>query len=718
MLRAEMVHRKQQNKRLQQELEHLRHKLMAVQAQSLINGRENKSLRSHAEDDTHLYPPNTREQPLPDVPIEEFDDEPLVMKRKSEQLEHRARQQVALEEKYHDFRAKEVRVQNKTRAMVLERKRRLLEQDPDIFQPTDDDEYTLEDQAATQVQRITRGIQGRKRVRNLRPLLNSAATIIQGIMRGHLGRAYAEVKRIDELAIITIQRLWRGYIGRSIVKSNRSKLERHMGARDIQRIIRGRIGRRRIGHKIGLRESASRGAAVVGVKQLFHHDIVELADAIDALCQGGNASLPSVVLGLLKVVALMLEQDEESEAITRYSALGVQSADKLEPSHMFSWRDAVRLLRRSSRLLRRLRQVAAGPAGKRPRMVNFVQNAVLTYRALRRDHGWNATTLGRVGAGAKACQHLMMWVDALQEVFAYQREFADDLGSDRTPWVARAQQSMCCMRHLELSRMVWEHAVACLQKVLSESHDGSPKQGLTVPPRNANGRRGDLRLCVAGGALEISKERENRVRDALCRMREEEDHAQGLDRACEEFKIDVLVDNLNHAEGALAEARTRLEANRRAAGNGVQTHQEHLQLCLDELTAAEVARRERWTSLEMFRTCMKRDAKRRGVNVEVWGDLRHQVRVVGEMEAASVLAAEDLQFFRRESKPDGPDGSCIHESKTLQRRADEAHSLATAAWARLDILEDEKERAYAIASEAEVRISSITTRGNNCMPRW
>lgn len=713
MLRAEMMRRKQQNKRLQQELEILRHKLMAAQAQSLVNKRQQEHLRPHTEDHTSLYTPNTREH-LRDVPIENVGEEALTMKRKSEELERKVRQQVALEEKYHEFRAKEVRVQNKTRAMVLERKRRLLEQDPDGFQPTDDDDYTLEEQAATQVQRITRGMQGRTRVRNLRPLLNNAATKIQGIMRGHLGRAYAEVKRTDELAVTTIQRVWRGNVGRSIFKSNRSKLERHMGARDIQRILRGRIGRRRVRHKRSLRGSASRGAAVVGVKQLFHQDIVELADAIDALCERGKAPPPSIVLGLLKLVALMIEQDEESGAITWYSTLGVRSVDKLEASHQFSWRDAVRLLRRSSKLLRRLRQVAAGPASKRPRMVYFVQTAVLTYRALRCDHGWNVTTLGRVGAGAKACQHLMMWVDALQQVFAYQREFANDLGSDRMPWVARAQQSLSCMRHLELSRMVWEHAVACLQKVLGESHGASPKQG--VFSCNADGRRGDLRLCVAESALEISNDREKCARDALCRMRKEEEQAQGLDLVREEFNMGVLADDLNHAEADLTEAYTRLEAVRRAARDGIQTHQEHLLLCLDELTTAEIVRKERWSSFEMFRTQMKRDAKRRGVNVEVWGNLRHEVRVVGEMEAASVLAAQDLRFFRCDSKPDEPDGSCIHESKALQRGADEAQSLATAGWGRLDLSEEEKEYAYATASEAEVRFSSRTARGKKSIP--
>ena len=703
MLRAEMMYRKQQNKQLQKELENLRRNLSTAHSTSTeLCIKEKVCNKFDQVGRTVVSRGHACENMGPDRLVD-FGEVASKIERKSEELEREIRRQVALEEQLSIFQAKERDRENRKRANVLERKRRLLEQDPHLLEPGIDDEYTFEDEAATRIQRIARGVQGRARVRKLRPILHNAATKIQGIVRGHLGRLRVKLKIIDNLAVTNIQRVWRGHVGRCATISDRRQLERNTAAREIQRITRGRHGRRRVNHKRGLRKSAKSGAEVVGVKQLFHQDIVELADAVQALLAEHSANpLPGIVLGLLKVVALMLEEDEESGALTRYSALGVQSVEKVQPMLRFSWHDALSLLRRSHKLLRRLRQVAEGPASRRSRIVYLSQAAVQAYAALRCDQGWEVATIGRVGRGAKACQHLMMWVDALQEVFAYQREFADDLGSDRMPWIARAQQSARCMRHLELSRMVWEHAATCVQQVLHESRE-KPKQNVGGTTKSS--RRGDLRLCVAENALKVLTSRETYARDALRRMKHEEQDAQRNDDAREQLREDTLVQSLKDAEASLADSLVRMEEAKMAARHGIETDQVQLQLLLDELAARGVVRRERWTALEMFRTQRRRNTKRRGVEVEVWGDLRHQLRVVGESEAASFLAAEDLNYIRDGLDSDGiaasPD-SHDHELKLLQTRANEAQSLAAAAQTRLDELEEEQENAHAVASEAEV----------------
>ena len=709
ILCAEMMHRKYQNQQLQQELQHLRQRLLATRTHSTTLGTPGDGAVAPFTDD------NDNDLEIPPVAYDElyFDEDELVMKRMAEKLERKACQQKALEEQYHVLRAKERDSQNRKRAMVLERKRRLLERDPDVVQPRDNDEYTLEDQAATEVQRIARGIQGRARMRRLRPILNNAATSIQGIIRGHLDRSYAARKRTGKRAVTNIQRVWRGHIGRCALKYNLWTQERSKNARDIQRIARGRQGRRRVAHKRGLRESGKRGSEVVGVKQLFRQDIIELADAIGTPLEDAVVtSLPSIVLGLLKVVALMLEEDEDSGAITRYSALGVQSIEKVQPEVRFSWRDALSLLRRSSKLLRRLRQVAEAPASKRPRIVHFSQSAVKNYHAVRCDHGWNVKSMGLVGAGAKACQHLMMWVDALQKVFACQCDFAGDFGSDRAPWIARAQQSMRSMRHLELSRMASEHAVTCLQNIICESHEVAPQPSQSeFHECNTNIRRGDLRLCVAQSALEILKERETLARDALEGVQRKEDDAQRNDEAREQLTIDALVADLDNARADLERERIVHEEAIKEAEAGDETDQARLQLYYDKRTMCEIVRRERWTSLEMLRIQRMRNAKWRGVEVEVWGDLLQQMRVVGEMEAASVLASEDLRFVRHKCKPGesgGPAEISIHEMESLQTRAKEAQSMADAAQMRLRIMEEERESAYATAAEAEVSSSCDT----------
>lgn len=717
LLRAEMIHRKEQNKQLQKELEHLRDNL-AEKVQKKVEAPEHdNSCYSLAEDKGKAGPRVERGHACLAVGPDEsayFGEVASKLQRKSEEVLREARQQLALEEQYLVYRAKRNDKQNKHRAKVLERKRRLLEQDPHLVHPDDDDEYTLEDEAATQIQRVTRGVHGRTRVRKLRPVLSSAATMIQSIIRGHLGRARTESKMINERAVTNIQRVWRGYGGRCALVSKRLNLKKATAAQRIQKILRGRHGRQRVNHKRGLRKSARDGSEVVGVKQLFYQDIVELADAVEAgLVEHGATPLPGVVLGLLKVVAFMLEEDEESGATTRYSTLGVRSTTKIRPAVHFSWREALILLRRSYKLLRRLRQVAEGPSSRRPRIVYLSQAAVQAYAALRCDSGWNVASVGRIGRGAKACQHLMMWVNALQEVFAYQREFSDDLGSDRLPWVARARKNLRRMRHLELSRMVWEHAATCVQRILDESRQGS-EQGKgreATASEHYTSRKGDLRLCVAENALNRLRSLESCAKNALYSMKQEEEDAQINDDAHERLREDTLIKDLNQAEASLAETMTQIEETKTVARDGTETDQVHLLLLLDEQITREVVRRERWASLEMFRTQRRRNAKRRGVYVEVWGDLRHQLRVVGELEAASFLAAEDLIFARDESDPKGSkafEGTFRHKLESLQARKNDAKSSAAEAQKHLDLMEEELENAYANACEAEASFTTDT----------
>lgn len=703
-----MLHKKRQNQRLQKELENLRKGLTQAHARAKQMTASPSTTTVHIgnSDDTLAVSIMIREPQFEGKGLHAIGEDVSMLKRKSEELEHQARQYAVLEEQYRVLQTKQRDAQNKKRAMVLERKRRLLEQDPHLLHHADDDEYTLEDQAATQVQRIVRGVQGRLHVKRLRPILNGAAIAIQGILRGHLGRSYANLKKKDNLAVTDIQRVWRGHVGRDALKMYRVKTENNEAAQDIQRIFRGRRDRVRAEHKRGFLKSAKHGSEVVGVKQLFHQDIVELAEAIDmSLHDEQIAPPPSVILGLLRVVALMLEENTDSGEITTYSALGVQSAHKVDISRRYTWLDAVRLLRRSSKLLRRLRQVAEGPAGIRPRMVHFSQAAVQTYTALRCDHEWNVVALGRAGSGAKACQHLLMWVDALQEVFAHQSEFVEDLGNDRMSWIGRTRKSMRCMRHLELSRMVWEHGVTCLMQVLREVRNGpvvGNKQGV---PGNAVSRRGDLRVCVVERSVDILREREATVQHALAKIRNEEEKAQRNDLARELFRMETLFEELRLADSNVLEKSRRLEDAKKASHDGIGADQAYLQLCLDELTLSEVTRREHWTSIEMCRIQNARNAKWRGVEVEVWGDLRHQLRVVGETDAASILAVENYNYSLEESnslKVAISSSSSSPELEVLQERATQAQDLARVAKLQLDQMEEERENADALATEAEV----------------
>ncbi|CAN0587052.1 unnamed protein product, partial [Ectocarpus sp. 12 AP-2014] len=100
----------------------------------------------------------------------------------------------------------------------------------------------------------------------------------------------------------------------------------------------------------------------------------------------------------------------------------------------------------------------------------------------------------------------------------------------------------------------------------------------------------------------------------------------------------------------------------------------------------------------MFRTQRRRNSKRTGVDVEVWGDLRHQVRVVGELEAACTLASEDLNEYDPDRGATSA-GSRNHDLELLQARTKEAQSAVATARTRLGCMEEEQENANALANE-------------------
>ena len=704
-----MIKKRKRNQQLRQEVEDLRQELTATRETHQLSSsiEENRSLKKLT-GSTELIPtPSVQDQYQPStgncLSKKNLHEQ---IRTKSEKLKHETIQQAALENQYQLLRSKERNRQKRERAIVLERKTRPLEQYPGKFQFSADDELSLEDHAAVLIQRAARGVQGRTRVTKLRPVLDNAATLIQGIARGHLSRLQANFERMNKHAMTNIQRVWRGYISRMKVQSIRLAADRHNAARNIQRIVRGCNGRQRMDHKRSHKKSARVGAEVVGIKQLFHEDLLELVNAIESHQTGSLAdSLPGIGLGVLKVVVLMLE-DDESVAI-RHNSLGKRSGGRLKPSMHFSWEDALLMLRRSSYFLRRLRQLAEGPTSRRPRILYISQNSVRIYKAIRCDPNWNVTTLSHIGRGAKALRHLMMWVDALQNVFAYQREFADNLDSDWLLWVTRTQQNKRRMRHLKLSRMVWEHAVTCLEKILRESQNSV----CMLTERNSRSsridwdiRKGNLRLCVVEGALGVVKEHEMCAKHAISRMEQEEDEAQKSDEACERYELRILEANLEDAQTNLTDRLTKLENARKVARDGMSTDNTHLQLCLSDVVITQVICRECGSALGMYRIQSERYAKLRGLQVEVWRALYDQGRVVGELEAASILAIEDMKNFRVDADPDSPGDE---EFKILQSRANEARSLAAQAQLLLNSMEGEEETVFSMASEAEVRYLSL-----------
>jgi len=113
--------------------------------------------------------------------------------------------------------------------------------------------------SAVMLQSVWRGKKGRDRVNERRAEIayeDAAGRTLQKVWRGHLGRKEAEKRREEtqqqDYAAIGLQKLWRGHTDRAMAAEVREESENL--ALQAQRILRGRIGRKKVASKKALLE--------------------------------------------------------------------------------------------------------------------------------------------------------------------------------------------------------------------------------------------------------------------------------------------------------------------------------------------------------------------------------------------------------------------------------------------------------------------------------
>ncbi|CAM9112072.1 unnamed protein product, partial [Choristocarpus tenellus] len=720
-LDAEMTRRRQKNTQLQQELHQMHCSLQNARkclahAENMVQ-QDVAPLNETIEDENmnNIFTDVDDLTPAIGCLSKEFSNKKMelgrdiiMLQQKEEELEYDSKRLKAMQEQLDVFKELERNKQDRRRGLTLERKRRLLEQDLDIQKRACDvSKYTIEDVAATQLQRIVRGVQRRAFVKLLRPIYDRAATSIQRIVRGHLGRSMAKVKQYNLNAATKIQMVIRGHIGRAVFRRELHKSKMNRAAQIIQCEARRRTSQQRAANKRCLLESARHGAEVVSVRQLFHQDIVELANAIKApLLDGTINPPPSIVLGLIKVVELMLiGSGSAHDIISHYNTIGVKYEFEMRPENRFGWRNALRLLQRTSKFFRRLRQLAEGPQSSRPRMLHLSKEAVQTYNALKHNQGWGVAAMGQVGAGAKACQQLTLWVDSLQEVFAYQLQFTEDLQENYPVWLERVQASRRCMRHLEVQHAVWKRSCEIADQILHET-----KNGITDHPGTNHGRKGDLRVVVAERGVTSLRIQEAAIQEAITELRRSEEKAQQVDMGKEQFHMHTVMEELKQAEKNVADAKHHFTTTRVRAQDGDKSEQGKLPVLLEVMTNCEIIRRECWTKVELARIQGERNMKRRGVDLIISGDVRLKAQALGELEAALTLAEEDLRYFydMRKMVPGSTDltemsSSDVAVIQGLKEKEKDTRTQATMARAALEAMEAEIEMTFTSAEKAEMQ---------------
>ncbi|KAG5183622.1 hypothetical protein JKP88DRAFT_290304 [Tribonema minus] len=115
-----------------------------------------------------------------------------------------------------------------------------------------------------EIQRIARGRAAKNRVARLRPLLYAGAIAVQKVVRGMRGRKRARRVRVAALGAAQIQRVWRGMLGRKMCLAARLKV-------------------------------------LQNEKAVQHDDLAALTHALEKEVETGEGKIPPVVLGLLQL---------------------------------------------------------------------------------------------------------------------------------------------------------------------------------------------------------------------------------------------------------------------------------------------------------------------------------------------------------------------------------------------------------------------------------
>ncbi len=321
------------------------------------------------------------------------------------------------------LRLSESEMEDKQRSMYLERKRRMLDSEqtiPDVEILS----LSIEDISASLIQKYIRGRLTRNEYISYKRLCQESAKLIQAGVRGMFGRKKSSVFKTNLWSAIDIQRMQRGFSARKYFRTLVStKIQNNMSVQ-IQRRIRGVLGRMKV---IRIREFTFHAVNVMDTvcpSTMTHYDLVNLARLISELILSTSGTRPpNAVLFVIRLICAILGKDSTVHEVKEYNHLGVGKLIKVDTD--ITWEIAVKLLRRGQRLLRKIRNMTGLVT------MNFIklrisQDAINLYRAYKLDRSYCKENCLQLKSGSKVTQNLMTWVDSIMMIYNLQTQYFYD----------------------------------------------------------------------------------------------------------------------------------------------------------------------------------------------------------------------------------------------------------------------------------------------------
>lgn len=368
-------------------------------------------------------------------------------------------------EKLVDLKENQRVVTQQERSREIERKRRLLsaEEGRRRGPPSENEPESVYDYYAIIAQTAIRGWLARRYYAWYKVQVVVASTLMQMIVRGCMARIRVGRLLVNSRAAVVIQRSFRGMSARNSCAAMARDYRIAKAAIQIQKIYRGVLAKKRVQKKRELDKAAKLAVEAVNPKNLFVQDVQELATRIQMAIEEPLTTEypPDEVLHLIRLATVLLLSGEGQSGLTTYSRIGARYFEEVEGEKL-TWEQAMKVVNRPNRFMRRVRAMAFAPVSKPPRLVRVTEAVHTLYKAQQNNPKWTIETFETMGRGSKICCQLFRWMSSMIEVALAQEAFVAFLVENFPEWLPEFLELQAISRKCEWDIHILEGCVEAL----------------------------------------------------------------------------------------------------------------------------------------------------------------------------------------------------------------------------------------------------------------
>ena len=240
----------------------------------------------------------------------------------------------------------------------------------------------------------------------------------------------------------------------------------------IQKIWRRIMALKRVVTKRVLDEAAIEAMECVNARNLFPMDVKELAGRIQLALNEPHANElpPDEVLHLLRMASILLIAGEGASGITSYDHIGSRFHVETDGRDL-TWEQAMKLVNRSNKYLRRVRALAYAPVAKPPRLISLPEDVIALFKSQSRNPNWCISTFEKMGRGSKFCVQLFKWLHSMINVAQAQTKFFDFIGDKFPDWLPKMFEVQKKARKCEFDIALNERCISMLQQAMDAAPD-------------------------------------------------------------------------------------------------------------------------------------------------------------------------------------------------------------------------------------------------------